>query len=475
VRGIVEGFYGRPWDRRDRLDVLAFCAERGMDAYLYAPKDDPRHRRRWREPYEAAELAAFAELAGHCDGLGVRFGFAVSPGLDIDYGSAADRRALLGKLLAALEVGARWLAVAFDDVPGRAGLGARQAELVAWVDGELRARGPAVRLSMVPTEYAGVAPSAYLADLAAGLPERVEVAWTGPWIVSPTITAADARARAAAVGGRPPLLWDNYPVNDGAMSSSLFLGPYSGRDPDLREACSGILCNPMPLAHASKVALATAAEFLSGANGHDPGPAWRRAIAAVGGGRAAVLEAFAHACSDSALAPPSASAAHRLVDGLESGRASLADLAAFLGPARDAAAAVAADGGSSEPFWEEVRPWLDQWHLEARAGLAALRLMAAVGVGGPGDGADAPHAAEALKEAWSRARAGSPRNVFGPRFACYPAVRVGEDGAPHVDLDAGVVEDASAIDRLCRLAARAYRRWLEERTTRSAPFEATSA
>ena len=85
VRGIVEGFYGTPWTHDSRLEVISFLAERGMNAYAYAPKDDARHRAEWRDPYGADELARFGEVAAHGAVLGVQFGFAISPGLDIDY------------------------------------------------------------------------------------------------------------------------------------------------------------------------------------------------------------------------------------------------------------------------------------------------------------------------------------------------------------------------------------------------------
>ena len=61
--GVVEGFYGRPWSWRKRHHLLATLAADGMTAYLYAPKNDPLHRDRWREPYPAADLDRFAALA----------------------------------------------------------------------------------------------------------------------------------------------------------------------------------------------------------------------------------------------------------------------------------------------------------------------------------------------------------------------------------------------------------------------------
>ena len=51
LRGIVEGFYGKPWNFDIRVDMLKFCGEYNLNSYIYAPKDDPYHRDKWREPY----------------------------------------------------------------------------------------------------------------------------------------------------------------------------------------------------------------------------------------------------------------------------------------------------------------------------------------------------------------------------------------------------------------------------------------
>ena len=53
VRGIVEGFYGEPWSHSARLDAIGFLAPRGLNAYVYAPKDDAKHRADWRVPNDA--------------------------------------------------------------------------------------------------------------------------------------------------------------------------------------------------------------------------------------------------------------------------------------------------------------------------------------------------------------------------------------------------------------------------------------
>ncbi|HEY4398868.1 MAG TPA: hypothetical protein VGO28_14485, partial [Acidimicrobiia bacterium] len=48
-----------------------------------------------------------------------------------------------------------------------------------------------------------------------------------------------------------------------------------------------------------------------------------------------------------------------------------------------------------------------------------------------------------------------------PRFAIYPAVVQLADGRPGLDVDLAVVEDQSAIDRLCRVALARYQVWAE--------------
>ena len=172
LRGIVEGFYGPPWSYGARRDVLSFVAPLGMNAYVYAPKDDPFHRTRWREPYPADEQAALRALAAHCREVGVRFGFAISPGLDITYESEADRAQLDAKLAPLIDAGVDWFVLALDDIPAAPGLAARQAELATWLHGRVGDQLPGAAITVCPTEYVGTRPSPYLGDLAAGSPTR---------------------------------------------------------------------------------------------------------------------------------------------------------------------------------------------------------------------------------------------------------------------------------------------------------------
>lgn len=465
MRGVIEGFYGAPWSHEARLHAIEFLARRGMNAYVYAPKGDPRHRSRWREPYDAADAERFRALAEACAARDTRFGFAVSPGLDIDYQDAADRAVLLGKLVPLLDAGVAWFVLALDDIPLRPGLGPDQAALTTWLLTELANRVDGVRLSVVPTEYVGTRPSEYLSELAKSLPDDVDVMWTGPTVCSPRITAAGARAWQDAIGGHATILWDNYPVNDTIMAKELHLGAYRGRDADLSDVVEGVLCNPMVQPRASLVALATAAAFLRDPNSYDETSAWEEAIAAVGGVYTSHLRALAFACMDGPLRAPESTELRRRVDALGSGlpdeelTEALAGVKGFLD-----ALLLAGDErflGSGDPLADEVAPWAVQARKEAEAGLAALSLWRQVRRREGPDAERALNQAFAVLFLWEAARAGD-RVVCGPRFAVHPAVVQLPDGRPALDVELAVREDANAVDRLCRDALAAYAAWCAE-------------
>lgn len=478
MRGLVEGFYGRPWSHRARLDAIAFLAPHGMNAYVYAPKDDPKHRADWRVPYDTHEREEFAALAAHGDAHGVRFGFAISPGLDIDYASATDRRVLREKLVPLLDAGVSWTLVLLDDIPLAPGLAARQADLATWLLAEVRAVHRDAHLTLCPTEYVGTRPSPYLAELGRLLPRAVDVMWTGPTVCSPEIRAADARSWMQVLGDRRTLVWDNFPVNDATMSGSLHLGAYCGRDPALADAVGGILCNPMTQPYASMLPLATAMDFLTDPDGYDADASLARAVHELGGARAESLAVLARACADSPLAAPSRLPLAAAVDVLEAelggpgwSRAAT-DLVTELRAARGLADVFpASDRGGEpgdDPLAAELAPWVDAARREAEAGLAALRLLqqihptAKVDNGrGAGAGVDAEAAMQAaflVLFLWQAARA-DQKVVYGPRFAVYTPIVQLPDGRPALDVGLALREDANVIDRLCRFALTTYDRW----------------
>ncbi len=347
MRGIIEGFYGTPWTWVERRAVGEALSDAGLDTYVYAPKGDPLHRERWREPYDDAFLDELSALGAPG---GLRVGFAVSPGLSIDTDDAGDRDSLLAKVTQVTERGVTLVGLCLDDLPPSPGLGGRHGELTAWLADAL---GDAVDLFVVPTHYTGTNRSPYLDEFDRRVPADVLIGWTGRLVVNDVITAAEADAWSVAVGGRRPLLWDNTPVNDALMASRLRAGPLRGRGPDLVDRLGGYLANPMVQAAASLPALLSAAAWL---HGDDPGAAW---AAAVGDQRV-----LAEGCdSDVPLV-----LGRRALDG-DAGAA--AGLRAWLEEAAECRTGSWGDG---------VAPWAEQLHAESRVCLAVLDALSVEGV-----------------------------------------------------------------------------------------------
>ncbi len=79
-RGIVEGFFGPPWSMAQRARLFAFGAARGMNTYLYAPKNDPYHRQRWRQPYPRVLWEKLLSLIGQAQKHHIDFVYGFHPG-----------------------------------------------------------------------------------------------------------------------------------------------------------------------------------------------------------------------------------------------------------------------------------------------------------------------------------------------------------------------------------------------------------
>lgn len=261
LRGVVEGFYGREWRWQDRRSYAGFLRDIGLNAYIYCPKGDPFLRKRWREEWPAETAAELACTAGEFRAQGLSWGVGLSPfALYQDYSPAA-RRALRQRVTRLRDLGGNILAILFDDMPGDApDLAARQAEIVA----DVQAWSDVEHLLVCPTYYShdpvleqhfGQRPPGYWRDLGHALGEGVGVFWTGNRVCSDAI-AGDDLASISAELGRAPVLWDNYPVNDGARASRfLHIEPLPNRSPDLAQAAAGHFCNPMNQAWLSRYPL----------------------------------------------------------------------------------------------------------------------------------------------------------------------------------------------------------------------------
>ena len=214
IRGVIEGFYGNPWTQAQRLDCIRFIGARGMNTFVYGPKDDPLVRRRWREPYDDEALASLREVVATGAEAGVEIMYAISPGLSIRYSSAEDRAVLLAKLEQVAALGVSRFALLLDDLPPElahdedravyADIAEAHGALSSAVAADL---GPDRQLVVCPLVYHGRGDEPYLARLAAALDPAVDLMWTGRDICSPILETDDAR-RFEATAARPPLYWE---------------------------------------------------------------------------------------------------------------------------------------------------------------------------------------------------------------------------------------------------------------------------
>ena len=400
VRGVIEGFYGNPWTHGQRLELIEFIGTRGMNTFVYAPKDDPMVRRDWRVPYGGAELERMAELVDRCGRHDVSFVYCLSPGLSIRYSDPFDIDALYAKLDAVAALGVTSFGLLLDDIPfelqypeDRAAYHDLVEAHIALVGHVADHLGPRRPLVVCPTVYRGYGDEPYITRLGQAIDPRVDLYWTGRAICSATLDLADAAtfARAAA---RPPTYWDNYPVNDAAMTHELHIGPYRGRDPHLWRFATGIIANGMELFESSKIAFATIADYLSDPEAYEPEASWRAAMLDVVG--EADLDAFAlfadnvrSSCLSADDAPVVSRALEVFAFRSEMGETATAsqELGALADRLLAAADHLLRGAVENAALIDEARPWIESFETGARAlrHIADLARDGRLGSDGPGE------------------------------------------------------------------------------------------
>lgn len=299
-RGIVEGFFGPPWSTAHRAAIFEFGAKRGMNTYLYAPKDDPYHRERWTKPYPDREWKEMVQLIRLAQKHQIDFVYGFHPGKGLCFSAEEPIRILLTKAERFYQTGVRTFAVLFDDIPSRLEHTEDQRRFngslaraeATWLENIL-VRQPAawskskVEWWICPSYYTedpllarmfGAFEPRFLETLAEHLPQTVACFWTGPAVVSNKISIAHVRKVAKRLKHRL-ILWDNYPVNDLSMSQEMHLSPLTGRDPRLPERVHGYLNNPLLQEALSFIPLATCFDYAADPAAYNPKKSWNRVIA----------------------------------------------------------------------------------------------------------------------------------------------------------------------------------------------------
>ncbi len=395
IRGSIEGFYGPPWSHEDRLSQIDFYGDNKLNSYIYAPKDDPYHREGWREPYPEEKLNDLQELVDQSKENHVDFTFSLSPGNTVCYSGDEDFELLMNKMEAVWDLGVRSYAIFLDDISYELHCdqdeemfgddpnptAAAQAFLLnRFKEAFINTHEGANPLITVPTDYAGTHTNTYRERFATLTTKDIIVMWTGPDVVSESITSEGA-SQVAEIFNHELLLWDNYPVND-FDRNRLFLGPLVKRDRDLTEnGVTGLIANPMNEAEASKIPLYTIADYTWNPYHYNAEESWENSVQDFGGDATAYVKTFAENSYSSRISDKESLTIDPLLDDFWEAYESNTD-------AQDEANALKSEFQKlqatpenlrthldNKQFLDEISPYLDKLALYGEAGVVAVDLL----------------------------------------------------------------------------------------------------
>lgn len=264
TRGFIEGYYGNPWSVEDRADLMTFGGYYKMNAYFYAPKDDPKHRDQWDVLYTEEELGKIQELAAAGNKSKCRYIYALHPfpvgnnfRFDTEEHYQEDLAKLKIKFQQVIDQGVRQIAILADDFVNPGGENGLRLlnDMTNWLK-EVQNTYPDMKLALpyVPFDYMDANGLSGELQILKTAPENVQLVMTGGWVwgsVNQNFTSTFT-----ANVGRGPFMWINWPCSDNSKEN-LIMGGFAdflhpGVDP---AAIQGIMLNPMQQSEPSKVAI----------------------------------------------------------------------------------------------------------------------------------------------------------------------------------------------------------------------------
>ncbi len=287
VRGYIEGFYGTPWTRENRLSIMTLMAKNRMNTVYHAPKDDPYHRDLWRDLYPEEDLLMLKGLVENAEKYYMDFCWCIAPGLSMKYSDDGEFDTLINKTKQLYSIGVRNFGLLLDDIDEELFFDEdkeRYGETVnAHIDlinryyNTLAEIDNKNRLTVCPTLYHGKGNEYYISKLGQNISPMISLFWTGKDICSREIRSCEA-VQFIENTHHKPLYWDNYPVNDCAMHNEMHISPIIGRDADLYKYSEGIIANCMEYAECSKIPLITIADYLWDSENYDSETSFENAV-----------------------------------------------------------------------------------------------------------------------------------------------------------------------------------------------------
>ena len=124
VKGYIEGYYGKLLTWKERTEIVDVLSKNKMNFYFYCPKEDIKHRLKWKENYSLNWLKNFTKFNKYASEKKIKVIVGISPGLDFNFksyveGSKEELYILIKKFETFLSCGVAHIAILFDDIPNK--------------------------------------------------------------------------------------------------------------------------------------------------------------------------------------------------------------------------------------------------------------------------------------------------------------------------------------------------------------------
>ena len=329
-RGIIEGFYGKPYDNEVRKDLMRYMMRFKMNTYVYGPKSDPYHSSTWAAPYPTTitetqnqqgfmTQAKMQDLTETAHATKVNVSWAIHPGNSLlNDGQVVSK--IMSKFESMYNLGFRQFSVFVDDVDipsDQSGMDLtcqRVTDIQRAIEAKWNTPGAAAAdtvkaLRLTPQIYCrGFVGSETQFNnffkALSKLPENVTVYYTGGGVWS--VPNNDDLNTVQNQFGRNVIWWWNYPCNDNGtgpseiypldMKSNFYDMPNvnsnSSLSTELTASNQGIICNPMEQGEASKTAVFSAGDYSWNNKGFDNNESWEAAIKSLFPGNEEATKAY---------------------------------------------------------------------------------------------------------------------------------------------------------------------------------------
>lgn len=274
--GIIEGFFGREWSWENRAAYANFLSRYGFDFYIYAPKSDAHLRKHWQENWPQGTKTQLHSLRDTYRTAEISFGIGLSPH-EIYLDASRDQRELLKHRTHQInDLSPDIFCILFDDMRGDI---PNLAQLQIDIAHQAANESTAKKIIFCPTYYSfdpvlqkvfGMMPENYWRSFAKNLDPNIDMFWTGEKVCSTQYPPAHLD-EVTDLLGRKPFLWDNYPVNDGAVKSNLLhLRAVDQTHSLLEGKLAGHALNPMNQPWLSQIPLASLPAAYESKSAYDP-------------------------------------------------------------------------------------------------------------------------------------------------------------------------------------------------------------